>query len=359
MRTQSNKIDFKGQKIYVGFDVHLKSWTVTIMTEKLTHKTFSQPPKPEALSHYLFNTFPGGTYYSAYEAGFCGYWIHNRLVELGINSIVVNPADIPTTGKEKVMKTDPRDSNKIARSLRNGDLKPIHVPSLTTLEDRGLVRMRATLVKDLTRYKNRIKSFLYFHGIEYPDVFSKSQTHWSNRFNKWLEGLEFNDLTAKATLTTLLEQSNSLRGSVLQITRQIRELAKNDRYKEKEMLLRTIPGIGLIAAMTILTEIETINRFANIDQLCGFIGLIPSTSSSGDKEVIGDITPRGHSILRNVIIESAWTSARHDPALNKSYHDYCRRMEPNKAIIRIARKVSSRISFVLKNNQPYVYSVVK
>jgi transposase len=359
MQTQSNKIDFKGQNIYVGFDVHLKSWTVTIVTEKLTHKTFSQPPKPEALHHYLVKTFPGGTYYSAYEAGFCGYWIHNRLIELGINSIVVNPADIPTTGKEKVMKTDPRDSIKIARSLRNGDLKPIHVPSLTTLEDRGLVRMRATLVKDLTRFKNRVKSFLYFHGIEYPEVFSKSRAYWSNRFNKWLEGLEFNDFTAKATLTTLLEQINTLRGSVLKMTKQIRELAKTDVYKEKEMLLRSIPGIGLITSMTILTEIETINRFANIDQLCGFIGLIPSTSSSGENEVIGDLTPRGHSILRNAIIESAWTAARHDPALIKSYHDYCRRMEPNKAIIRIARKVTSRISFVLKNNQPYVYSVVK
>ena len=111
--------------------------------------------------------------------------------------------------------------------------------------------------------------------------------------------------------------------------------------------------------MIILTEIETINRFSNIDQLCGYIGLIPSTCSSGDKEVIGDLTPRGHSILRTAIIESSWVAARLDPALNKSYHDYCKRMEANKAIIRIARKVSSRIRFVLKNNQPYVFSVVK
>jgi len=359
MQTQSNKIDFNGQNIYIGFDVHLKSWSVTILTEKLTHKTFSQPPKPEALHHYLVKTFPGGTYYSAYEAGFCGYWIHNRLVGLGINSIVVNPADIPTTGKEKVMKTDSRDSIKIARSLRNGDLKPIFVPSLTTLEDRGLVRMRAILIKDLTRYKNRVKSFLYFHGIDYPDIYNKSQGHWSNRFIKWLEDLEFNDLTAKATLSALLEQSSSLRGAVLKITKQVQELAKTDLYREKVELLRSIPGIGLVTAMIILTEIETMNRFANIDQLCGFIGLIPSTNSSGDNEVIGDITPRGHSILRTAIVESSWTAARHDPALNLSYHAYCRRMEPNKAIIRIARKVCSRISFVLKNNQPYVCSVVK
>jgi transposase len=359
MQTQSNKIDFNGQNIYVGFDVHLKSWTVTIMTEKLTHKTFSQPPNPEVLSNYLIRTFPGGTYHSAYEAGFCGYWIHNKLIKFGVNSMVVNPSDIPTTGKEKVMKDDSRDSVKIARSLRNGDLKPIYVPSLETLEERGLVRTRSMLVKDLTRYKNRIKAFLYFHGIEFPEAFSKAQTHWSNRFNKWLEDIEMTDSSGKASLNTLLEQSKHLRSSVLQVTKQIRELAKTDRYKVQQELLRSIPGIGLLTAMIILTEIETINRFANINQLCGFIGLVPSTNSSGEKEITGDITPRGHSILRSAIIESAWVAARHDPALNKSYHDYCKRMEPNKAIIRIARKVASRINFVLKNNQSYVYSVVK
>jgi len=99
MQTQSNKIDFNGQNIYVGFDVHLKDWKVTIMTERLTHKTFTQPPKPEVLYHYLTKTFPGGTYHSAYEAGFSGYWIHNNLLTFVINSIVFKPANIPTTGK--------------------------------------------------------------------------------------------------------------------------------------------------------------------------------------------------------------------------------------------------------------------
>jgi transposase len=273
--------------------------------------------------------------------------------------MVVNPADIPTTGKETIMKDDTRDSIKIARSLRNGDLNPIYVPSLTTLEDRGLVRTRATLVKDLTRYKNRIKSFLYFHGIEFPEIFSKPSTHWSNRFNKWLEDVTLSEPSGKASLNVLLMQSINLRASVLQTTKQIKQLAKTDRYKTQHELLRSIPGIGLLTAMIILTEIETIDRFGTFDQLCGFIGLVPSTHSSGDHEVIGNITPRGHSVLRASIIESAWMAARLDPALNKSYHDYCKKMEPNKAIIRIARKLTSRIRFVLKNNQPYVCSIVK
>jgi len=46
MQTQSKTLDFDGQNIYVGFDVHLKSWKVTIMTDELLHKTFSQPPEP-------------------------------------------------------------------------------------------------------------------------------------------------------------------------------------------------------------------------------------------------------------------------------------------------------------------------
>lgn len=66
MKTQSNKIDFTGQNIYVGFDVHLKSWKVTVLTENMTHKTFSQSPDPKALYKYLSDHFPGGTYYSAY-----------------------------------------------------------------------------------------------------------------------------------------------------------------------------------------------------------------------------------------------------------------------------------------------------
>jgi len=359
MRTQSNKLDFTGQNIYVGFDVHLKNWRVTIMTEHLTHKTFSQPPKPEILHQYLAKNFPGGTYHSAYEAGFCGYWIHNKLKSLGINSMVVNPADIPTTDKERDRKDDTRDSRKIARSLSNNELMPIYVPSLKTLEDRTLVRTRSMLVKDITRYKNRIKSFLHFHGIEIHDSFNNNSSHWSKRFTNWLENIEMSEKSGKESLNLLIVTVKNLRNSLLQTTQQIKELSRTEFYKENIELLRSIPGIGFITSITILTELECIDRFGNIDNLCGFIGLLPSKHSSGKKDITGDITKRGHGVLRSAIIESAWTAARLDPALIKSYNSYCKRMEPNKAIIRIARKLLSRINYVLKNKQPYVCAVVK
>jgi len=365
METESNaegipsgQLNFSGQNIYVGFDVHLKSWKVTIMTEKLTHKTFSQSPKPELLYNYLTKNFPGGTYHSAYEAGFCGYWIHNKLKSYGINSMVVNPADIPTTDKEKVQKEDARDSRKIAKSLRSGDLTPIHVPSLKTLDDRTLMRTRSALVKDLARNKNRTKSFLYFHGIEIPDSYS-NQTVWSKLFIEWLSHVEMPEKSGKDALDAIVGASTDLRTSVLRVTKQIHALSQTKEYEDQVTLLRSIPGIGLLTSMTILTELETINRFKSFDKLCGFIGLIPSTHSSGENQVVGDITRRGHSVLRSAIIESAWTAARLDPALTKSYHDYCKRMEPNKAIVRIAKKLLNRIRYVLKNKKTYVCALVK
>lgn len=359
MQKQSNTLNFTGQNIFVGLDVHLKSWKVTILTDELAHKTFSQPPKPEVLSNYLKHNFPGGIYHTAYEAGFCGYWIHTKLVSFGIDSIVVNPADIPTTNKEVVQKEDKRDSRKIAKALRNGDLVPIYVPSLKTLEDRGLIRTRLMLVKDLTRYKNRIKSFLYFHGIEIPEIFRNSQTHWSRRFMSWLDSIMLSEYSSKQSLSIILTESSHLRTELLKVNRNIRDLSRTDGYKDNVSYLQSIPGIGLLTAMLFLTEIESINRFPNIDKLCSFIGLVPSTNSSGETEKIGRITPRKHNVLRAAIIESAWVAARTDPALLKCYHNYCKRMEPNKAIIRIARKLLSRIQHVLKNKKSYVYSLVE
>jgi len=354
METQVKKIDFKGQNIYVGFDAHLNSWKVTVMVEDIVYKTFTQPPKPDVLYNYLKRTFPGGNYHSAYEAGFCGYWIHDKLISYGIKSIVVNPADIPTTDKERVQKEDKRDSRKIARSLSAGTLMPIYVPSIHTLRDRSLLRTRAMLVKDLARYKNRIKSYLYFYGISIDVSFSNPQSHWSNRFISWLENLEIDGGSGKEALNILILECKNLRASILKITRQIRQLSHTAAYREQVILLKSVPGVGLLTAMILLTELESIDRFRNIDKMCGYIGLIPSTKSSGEKERTGDITPRCHSVLRTAIIESSWTAIRNDPSLMKSYHLYCKRMESNKAIIKIAKKILSRIRFVLSNKKQYV-----
>lgn len=358
MKTQQTTIDFKGHNIYIGLDTHKISWKVTILTDTISHKTFTQPPEPEVLFNYLKRNFPGANYFSAYEASYCGFWIHQKLSNLGIHSIVVNPADIPTTNKEVVQKEDMRDSRKIASCLRNGELNPIFIPSQKNLEDRTLVRLRITISKDLRRLKNRVKSFLLFYGINIPPEYNNNSRTWTKRLILWLEGVELTQESGKVSLQMLVSQVKILRSSQLDILRKIRSLSQSSSYKKDIELLLGVPGIGLKTAMLFLTEIVDIKRFKNLDHLCSYIGLIPSTHSSGEKDYTGTITSRGHSTLRTAIIESAWVAAKNDPALLLAYNELCKKMKPNKAITRIAKKLLAKIRSVLINEQAYKKSYI-
>lgn len=86
MKEQTTALDFTGEDIYVGIDVHLNSWTVSIYTAHLAHKTFRQDPLPELLIRYLGRHFPGGRYHGVYEAGYCGFWIYEALSEAGMDT---------------------------------------------------------------------------------------------------------------------------------------------------------------------------------------------------------------------------------------------------------------------------------
>jgi transposase len=353
MQTQSNKLNFSGANVYTGIDTHKNSWKVTVWVDDVFHKTFVQDPVPETLNHYLQKNFPGANYHTVYEASYCGFWIHERFKQLGLNSIVVNPADVPTTDKERKQKEDKRDSRKLAMGLKNGELKPIYIPTRKTQEDRTLVRFRGTLVRDLTRLKNRVKSLLFFYGIPILPEHESGSGQWSKRYLEWLKNIELSEDTGRTALDLMIEQGEQTRKRVYQATISIKKLSQTPAYKESVELLRSVPGIGLLSAMILLTEIENIQRFTNIDGFCSFVGLIPSSSSTGDKERTGDITSRKNDVLRGVIMECAWSAIRKDPALLKCYLELCKRMKANRAAIRIAKKLLSRIRFVLISRKKY------
>jgi len=356
MPTQSNNLNFVGQNIYAGFDVHLKSWEVTIQSENVTLRTFTMPPKPEVLSNYLHTHYPGASYLSAYEAGFSGLWAHYQLCNLGIKNIVVNPSDIPGTQKDRLQKEDKRDSRKIANALRNGSLTPIYTPSESTLDDRSLLRMRKALTRDLVRSKARIKSKLYFYGIEFPEEFIDISKHWTKKFLNWLESITMKEESGRLAFKYMIDEARAQRELLKDVTKDIRRLSKSDKYKQSAQLLRSIPGVGLISTMFLLTEIEDIKRFPCSERFASFIGLIPMTKSSGTKEKVGKITVRGHDELRSIFVEGAWVAIRLDPALLMTYQNLVKRMEPNNAIIRIARKLANRTYAVMKYNKPYEYN---
>lgn len=353
-----NKLDFSGQAIFVGIDIHKKNWSVCIMTEEIEHKVFTMDPEPEILINYLRRNFPGANYYSAYEAGYSGFWAHEKLSAAGINSIVVNPADVPTTGKEKTNKNDNVDRRKIARSLRNGELMPIYIPEYYYQEARSLVRTRYQFCKDQTRAMNRIKSILSFYGFKVPQELENS--HWSKRFIKWLQEIKLRTNNGTIALQYQVNRLLSIREYLLKVTRQIRLLAREEEFKENIDLLISIPGIGLITSMVFLSEIIDINRFKNLDELASFIGLCPGEHSSSDKKHTGRITKRGNKYLRYLLIEAAWVASRKDPSLMMSFNNLTKKqgLDKAKAIIKITRKLLNRMRYVLKNRKQYVTGVL-
>jgi transposase len=352
---QRNGISFKGQNIFIGIDVHLKTWAVAIMTESGMIERFSQASDAGILATHLKRKYPGGTYYSAYESGFCGFSAHYSLVEYGINNRIVNAADVPTTQKETVGKSDPVDAKKLAKSLLSGSLAGIHIPDRERVSDRDLVRVRSQIVKDQSRWKQRIKHLLYCHGVKYPEQFIKPDSHWSKRFIRWLE--EEVVLLSDGKKEPLLQQVaayKEVRKRLLETTLKIRKLSQTDFYAANMELLSSIPGIGFHTSITFLTEIGDIHRFSNEREFASFIGIVPICYSSGEKENVGEMTFRGNKHLRSMLIESSWTAIRRDAALAACYGNYCKHMDENDAIIRIARKLSNRILTVLKRKTKYV-----
>lgn len=351
---QTKITEFEGSPIYVGIDVHKKSWSVSILTQETEHRTFTQPPDPKILYDYLMRMFPGAHYQSVYEAGFCGYEYHRDLTELGIKNIVVNPADVPTTGKEKAGKTDNINSRKLAKGLRSGDLHGIHVFERPHQEVRTLARHRHLLQKDLRRFKQRIKMQLLHYGKLIPAEYDNE--NWSKGFEEWLRGITFETDAGRRSFDYLVEGYHFHKQQVRSISNELRKLFRK-QYKEDYYLLRTIPGIGPLSAIAIITELGDINRFSHINKLCSYVGLQPLTHTSGESERIGGMTYRCNSYLRTILIEASWQVVRLDPAMLIYYRKHASRGNGKRAIVKVARKLLTRIRFVLKNKMAYELGV--
>jgi len=352
---QSNGINFKGQNIYIGIDVHLKTWSVTIITQSGYKRKHSQNPSAKELFEHLKKHYPGGNYQAVYESGFSGFSTYYALQEFGIQCMVVHAADVPTTQYENVMKDDSVDSEKLAKSLKNGSLRGIYIHRKENLDARNVLRLRRTFLKQLGGFKSRVKHLLYNHGIMIPDCFSRPGTHWSRSFMKWLREDVVLLSSTRTSLDMLLDTVELLRKNLLSVTRQIRFLSRSERYANDFENLMSIPGIGLLVGMCLLTEIDDVRRFRNEKQFASYLGLVPMSHSSGEKICNGEKTFRGNKLLGLMLVESAWVTIQHDSIMAAAYGEYCKRMKGQKAIIRIARKLANRIFHVMKNGQKYEY----
>lgn len=353
MPRQRSEIFSNPQNVYIGLDVHLKQWTVSIIQGGIQRKPFQQAPSATVLLSHLKKYYAGMNYCSAYEAGVCGCSIHYALEELGIHNIIFNAADISQTHKERVRKTDAVDAGKIARALAGGELSCVHIPPQWRLNDRNLIRLRSTQVSDLKRNKSRLRHYLHVNGITIPEEFASA--NWTKRFLEWLKKTARADKTFMGTtLAMMVENIATDMAERAKTDRLLVELMASDRYRSDYTLLRSIPGIGALTATTILLECGDLADFSSAEAFCAFVGLVPDSDQSDRHDVVCGITRRRHKALRYMLTECAWRAIRTDDHFSGLYAGYRRRMPAAKAIVKIAHKLAKIINFALKNKKTYV-----
>jgi transposase len=350
------QLDFKGQTIFCGIDVHKKSWRVNVRSDEFELEDYCQDPSEELLVKHLQKRYPGASYQAAYEAGFSGFGIQRSLRSSGVSCMVVNPADVPLTDKDKKRKSDRIDARKLSRHLSHNMLRPIYVPSIRMEHARTLVRQRIRMVSDQTRCKNRIWGFLMFSGLKLK--MDKPNEYWSRRFVESLKTLPGLTPLLRQALDAALEEYLLIRKLVGNMTKQLRVLSRQKSFAPLQNLIQGIPGIGLLNSMVIITELQDMKRFKTLDKLCAYAGIIPDTASSAERTTVKGITHRTNDYLRPAIVESSWVIIRKDPAMLYLYKRYCKKMVPNKAIIKIARHLLSRIRYVWINRIEYEVGLV-
>lgn len=357
MTNLRRRADFTGKTIYVGMDVHLKSWDISVFFDQQHLWSFHQPPDTFKLVSTLRNAYPNATLCCAYEAGFSGYWIQRQLQEVGICCLVVNPADVPQTDKGRKTKTDRSDSKRIGKALHAGLLNPIYIPDQFTESNRRLVRYRQQLLTDLRRCKTRAKHFLLQQGIRIPDQYNNGT--WSSNFISWLKELKHDHESSRMALHKMIGQIESLKHETTILNKDIQKMMTNESYLAQAQLIQSVPGIGPIITASLLVEIADIKRFPTFAQFNSFIGLCPGEHSSGEEERKGKIISRHHRILRALLIEAAWMAVKKDPALSLAFSELKKRMSGKRAIIRIARKLVNRIYHVWTKNESYENGIIK
>jgi transposase len=326
-RLNTNKINVNGKTVNIGIDVHKKSWQVTALVEGVVVRAVTIQPSYAVLQKLLAQ-FKGGKIRIAYEAGPAGFNLYDDLTADGIECIVVPPSLLPVESGNRV-KTDKRDSRKLAQYLENNLLKRVS--------------------NHRTDVMRQIKSLLLFHGIPLPGV---DAGFWTRPFLASLQVVEIDEYLSRS-LNRLIDLYEYLTQQVKQMTKEVRRLARTEKYEKRVKLLKTIPGVGLLRAMEILTELQDVSRFSTADQIAAYLGLTPSQYSSGQHVRMGRITHMGNHRLRTRMVECSWILIKKDAALHKTYEEIKKRRGGKRAIVAVSRKLIIRIRRILLDEVVY------
>ena len=289
---------------YVGLDTHKETIAVAV-ADALGGKVryYGEIANtPEAIQKLVKQLCPDGEVISfCYEAGPCGYEIYRQISQLGHYCSVVAPSLIPTKPGERV-KTDRRDSEKLSRLDRAGELTPVWVPDQDQEAMRDLTRAREDM-KGLERItKQRLNAFL----LRYGRIYESGKSRWTQAHFRWMEGLKFDVTVQQIVFQEYVDAVKQAEARVAGLEKEMEKALEYWVLAPVVEALMALRGIKLITAMTVMAELGDITRFDSPRQLMSFLGLVPSEASSGLTRRRGGITKTGNGHVRRVLVESGW-----------------------------------------------------
>ena len=356
--------------LFVGVDLHQDSVTMVVLAEAAAEceEPRTLPNDLVKLRKFFARLAKRGEVRACYEASGCGYVLQRAMTAWGLACEVIAPSLIPQRSGDR-RKTDKRDAAKLARLYRAGELTPIRIPDEAEEQVRSLVRCRETMTREILKSRHYVLKLLQARGHVFREGKNWTAKHWA-----WLRKVELEgaDRIALRTYLELLEHKLIQRDS---LDVEIETIAFSDVYCNRVGRLRCLRGIDTLTAMTLLTEIGDVRRFASPRQLMGYLGLTVSESSSGSVERRGGITKTGNARARRVVVESSWhyrrpprssiklrkrqegqPSAvvqhawRAQKRLHKKFEALAYRMAPAKAVVAVARELVGFIWAVLQDD---------
>ncbi|WP_139785620.1 IS110 family transposase [Cytobacillus gottheilii] len=296
---------------YIGLDVSKEKIAVAIAEEGRGEPRYYGmiPHKPEAIRKLVKKLGGPHSLRVCYEAGPTGYPLYRLFLTLDIHCEVIAPSLIPKRPGERI-KTDRRDSVRLAQLYRAGELTSIHVPKAEDEALRDLVRAREDAKEDELRAKHRLTKFLLRNNLNPPEGVNK----WTKKYREWLNALKFKHSALKVVFQEYYHQLKELEQRLLSFEEEINKQATEGIHAPMIQALQGLRGVALITATSLVAEISSFERFATPKQFMSYVGLIPSEFSSGEKRRQGGITKTGNRHVRRLLVESAW-SYRHGPAV--------------------------------------------
>src|SRR3989442_5983246 len=237
---------------FVGLDVHAETIAVAIAeTDGEVRSVGTIPNRPEAVRTLVKKLAPVEELRACYEAGPCGYVLYWQLTALGVACDVIAPTLVPVKAGDRV-KTDRRDAERLARSLRSGDLTAVWVPDAAHEALRDLVRAREAAKKDQLRARHRLQKFLLRHGRRSP----AGTKAWTEGYRRWIAALQFEQPAQEATRVDYLTEVDHARERIARLERAIDEAVETAPAPLRAGLqaVQALRGIAKVAAGTIVAE---------------------------------------------------------------------------------------------------------